>query len=561
MTAVEIVLAVTISTIIAGPVLAWGLFAVDQQRRTGDDLKATNGAALLGTWFDRDVPQAAAVVLGPQGCDGSSKTDGGTVRLTLVGGVGNPSRQSYVEVTAVEDGVTRRSIWRRSCSPSGALVGETELVPRVDAGSTSADCIPATGPTACAGVELRTTPSGLDQLVLRASRRVNTAAVALTPGNRPPRAVITPSATSGNYPLTVTFDPSASTDAEGALALFEWEFPGGVVRSQTDPLQQQSWTFDRPGIFLVILTVTDAAGATHTAYLTVEVTNRPPTAVATVSPASGTLGTTFTFDASGSTDPEETTPTDPGLKEYRWNFGGDSRTTTSPTITYQFPVGSTLGDRVVALTVVDRYDAIGETALQVNLTGRVPTVSAPQFSPARGANNVVALPVRFSATACDPDVVGCAVSAWDWKVLNSAGTVVWTSTSASPTLSAAPSGVGNYTVSVRVQGATGLWSDWTPPAAFAVAPPAPAAPTWVKDNLPIPGAVKWTTVPGAQYYTVQVNQSTETCYKVWTVTAPSPQPATIQSNYGSCFNWWFDARVSVTVNGVTSAWSPWTRRL
>jgi PKD repeat protein len=561
MTTVEVILSVGVSTILVGPVLVWGLFAVDHERRTGDGLDSTNGTALLANWFGRDVPRAGAVVLdGGSPCAGSGSS-GGTEHVTLLGGIADRSATSYVEVTSTDpEGRTVRSLWRRACSATGTLIDEVELFPAVEAGTTMARCLPASEAERCPEVELRTTPRGERRpVVARASRRVDTAALAATPTNRPPRAVITADTLSGGYPLVVRFDGSSSTDAEGGVT-YEWEFPGGVVR--TDP--QPEWTFAEPGTFAVILTVYDTGGMAHTTYVTVEVTNQPPTAVASVSPASGTVATDFVFDATDSVDPEAGAPV-----RYRWNFGGGVESVTDqPTITHRFGAGSALGDRVVALTVVDEYGATAETSVQVTLTGRPPTASRITMTPAKDAAGVVTLPVQFSVDGCDPDAVGCAVAAWEWAVTSGAATV-WTSTAESPTVRASDIGPGSYQVSVRVRDADGEWSP-TVTDSFVVQPSAPrlvwcyGKPTEI--GCPsVPAAdrewtMTWTAVPGATSYTVEVRKS-DFCPSV-----PNLQTFTVAGNTtrfkypNPCFGFLFEARVRATVNGVSGPFSAWSSK-
>ena len=66
--------------------------------------------------------------------------------------------------------------------------------------------------------------------------------------------------------------------------------------------------------------------------------NNPPVAYFTVTPDSGTVGTVFFLDASGSFDEDESTT---GTLEVQWDFDGDGTFDTSyqveKTITHSFP--------------------------------------------------------------------------------------------------------------------------------------------------------------------------------------------------------------------------------
>lgn len=535
---VEVILAVGIATVIAGPVLTWAMFAVDHERRSGDRLDATNGTALLMSWFGRDVPRAAAVVLdGGSPCAGSA-TAGGTEHVTLIGGIADPQARAYVEVVDSGGDVPSRSLWRRECGAGGALLGEVELFSAVEAGTTSVRCLPGTGAEPCTEVELRTLPRGAPETVVaRAARRVDTAATAPVAGNRPPRAVITASATSGGYPLTVSFEGAEGTDPEGGALTYDWEFPGGVLQTGRTPPPH---TFTEPGSYAVILTVTDPGGASHTQYVTVEVTNQPPVAAATASPQAGTIETVFTFDARASVDPEEPAPA-----LYRWNFGGGVvRETTSPEIQYQFPGGSTLGARVVALTVVDRFGAIGETAVQVSLEGRPPGVAAITFDPGRRVT--VGTTLRLGVDAADPD--GGGIDAWEWRLLTTptetvSGQEVFTVPALPP---------GTYEVRVRVRDGSGEWSPELADS-FTVAPAKPAKPTWSTWRI------NWSAVAGASSYELEVNENSFCANRTRAWSFPSALSFTYPD---PCIwgGWWYDARVRVTVNGVASDWSDWSRR-
>jgi len=74
-------------------------------------------------------------------------------------------------------------------------------------------------------------------------------------GNNPPVAAFT-SACSG---LSCTFDGSGSSDAQGPIAGYAWDFGDGTAGSGVQPTH----TYAAAGTYTVALTVTDAAGATN----------------------------------------------------------------------------------------------------------------------------------------------------------------------------------------------------------------------------------------------------------------------------------------------------------
>ena len=89
----------------------------------------------------------------------------------------------------------------------------------------------------------------------------------------------------GNVPLSVDFDASASTDTDGTITGYAWDFGDGTSGSGVTA----SHTYTVIGKFTATLTVTDDGGATGTATETITV--RDPNAV-TVSFQDGTAPTT-----------------------------------------------------------------------------------------------------------------------------------------------------------------------------------------------------------------------------------------------------------------------------
>lgn len=80
----------------------------------------------------------------------------------------------------------------------------------------------------------------------------------LTAGNQPPAARIAAQPASGPAPLTVHFDGSASSDPDGTIVSYLWNFGDGSAAGQG---AQVDHTYSAPGNFTVTLTVTDNQGA------------------------------------------------------------------------------------------------------------------------------------------------------------------------------------------------------------------------------------------------------------------------------------------------------------
>lgn len=85
------------------------------------------------------------------------------------------------------------------------------------------------------------------------------------PANVAPIAVATGTPVSGNAPLATVVDGSGSTDPDGSIVSYSWNFGNGTTG--TGPAS--SVVFSTPGVFTVTLTVTDDKGATGTDSFTV----------------------------------------------------------------------------------------------------------------------------------------------------------------------------------------------------------------------------------------------------------------------------------------------------
>lgn len=204
------------------------------------------------------------------------------------------------------------------------------------------------------------------------------------------------SATAGT---AVTLDGSGSTDPDGTIASYAWNFGNGSSGSGVSP----SVTYAGAGTFTITLTVTDDAGATSppaTTSVTVSVGQQPPLASAG-GPYSASVGVPIVLDGTGSQDP------DGSIVSYAWNFGdGNSGSGPSPTHAY-----STAGSFTVTLTVTDNDNLADSATATVNVSdgsGMQPPV-ADAGGPYAGTTG---FPIPFDGSgSSDPD--GSIVSL-DW---------------------------------------------------------------------------------------------------------------------------------------------------
>ncbi len=146
---------------------------------------------------------------------------------------------------------------------------------------------------------------------------------------------------SANAGETLVFDGTGSSDSDGSIVSYAWDFGDGASGSGETP----SHVYTTAGSYNVSLTVTDDGGLSHTDTTSAtigDVVNQPPVADAG-GPYTGTLGQAVAFDGSASADPDGT------LSAYTWDFGdGTTATGANPSHTY-----TTEGTYNVTLTVTD----------------------------------------------------------------------------------------------------------------------------------------------------------------------------------------------------------------
>lgn len=216
------------------------------------------------------------------------------------------------------------------------------------------------------------------------SGRTDTAAVAVRVfvANRPPVALIESSRTQGPGPLTVEFDASHSSDVDGGVAAYSWDFGDGATSDEVSPAH----TFTEVGTHVVSLTVTDTRGASAatTTPVTVE-PNIAPVARAAAEQLDGERPDIVRFDATGSEDPDGV------VVRYQWDFG-DGTSSSLPSPTHEF---AGAGTHTVTVTVTDPRGATDSSSLQV----RIPEPGGPVLSPPNRAPLAVAASDALVGTA------------------------------------------------------------------------------------------------------------------------------------------------------------------
>ena len=174
----------------------------------------------------------------------------------------------------------------------------------------------------------------------------------------------------GTAGIAVAFDGSGSSDPDGNIISYSWDFGDGSTGSGVSP----NHVYASANVYNVTLTVMDDAGVTDAAGTTASIVaapvNQPPVADAN-GPYTGEVGNAVVFDGSGSSDP------DGNIVSYSWDFGdGASGTGVNPSHTYAAD-----GNFTVALTVTDNEGASNSTST----TASIGAVNQPPVADPNGA--------------------------------------------------------------------------------------------------------------------------------------------------------------------------------
>ena len=171
--------------------------------------------------------------------------------------------------------------------------------------------------------------------------------------NLPPTAVVTATPDSGLAPLLVQFSSSGSSDSDGSIDSYHWNFGDTGTSTQENP----SHTYNQTGTYSASLIVTDNDGTKDTTTVQVKVmtANVPPTAVATATPDSGLAPLAIQFIGSGSTDSDGT------IVSFNWNFG-DGTTSAQADTQHTYSQSGTYAARLI---VTDNDGAQDTASVQV----------------------------------------------------------------------------------------------------------------------------------------------------------------------------------------------------
>jgi PKD repeat protein len=232
-------------------------------------------------------------------------------------------------------------------------------------------------------------------------------------GKQAPTARASASTTSGTAALAVNFTGQNSSDPDGAIVSYSWNFGNGTTSAAMNP----SCTYTAAGTYIALLTVVDNDGLASSASVAITVTatvasNLPPIAKASANVTSGTAPLAINFSSTGSSDP------DGSIASYKWNFGdGSSSTAASPSKTY-----STAGNYNVVLTVTDSSGATASASISISITagtGAAADVRSYSLSNSAANSGASAIGLVQVRDAQDQPVVGATVTIqWSGLVSN-----------------------------------------------------------------------------------------------------------------------------------------------
>ena len=323
----------------------------------------------------------------------------------------------------------------------------------------------------------------------------------LTVANRNPTSVITYTSLSAKAPATLAFDGSKSSDIDGFINAYEWTLTDSFNNLvSTSALVNPTFNFQVEGQFILKLKVIDNSGASDTSQVNISITqadNIPPIAILNVSPLEGTINTTFVFDFSKSSDPDNGF-----IQRYVLDFGDGTAPRTyfnnSP-VTYRYQKPSVIPYNAKLVC----YDNRGGVSIDTVDSNKYIIVKNqnPVASFTNNPTNVFTYEfIDFVNTSTDPDD---SLVEWTWNFGDNTGDLVITN----PLLinqRKEYKKAGTYPVTLKVKDSYGATSTTNPVNVF------------VKNRKP-----------------VAVITSTQTIDQNKTITITAPTSITFNSNTSS----------------------------
>jgi len=227
------------------------------------------------------------------------------------------------------------------------------------------------------------------------------------PTNELPDADFTVTPERATPPFTAKFDASPSSDPDGSIVGYKWEFfDEGIVKN--GKVVTKRYTKDDYGPNIVGLSVTDddgEAGGTTGAVDVIRPENEPPNAVIQADKQSGRAPLTVTFDASGSTPGND--PYDPELS-FDWFVNQNSVSNSGPTFTETFDAGT----QQVTVEVTDSQGATDSASATVDV--KLPP-NDPPTALADATPRSVETPAEVEFTGRNSSDPNNNIDSYEWK--------------------------------------------------------------------------------------------------------------------------------------------------
>ena len=252
------------------------------------------------------------------------------------------------------------------------------------------------------------------------SNLVEAAFNTVIPENELPVAVLTADPAAGTVPLLVSFDGSASSDADGGLVRFEWDYDGdGIFDFDSVDVSTTEHSYSSLGEFAPTLRVTDNRGGIATATAEVSVAlppNSAPTAGFSVSPAEGgTLDQEVPLEVI--IDPALSTDPDGHPLMFEWDYDGDGTVDELRSGTAPFNyVYSEPGEMVPQVLVRDQIpvDSKSDTAVYDSVIHALPNQPPVAILTATPTEGELPLFVEFDASQSFDPSPGGQIIYYEW---------------------------------------------------------------------------------------------------------------------------------------------------
>ncbi len=248
----------------------------------------------------------------------------------------------------------------------------------------------------------------------------------------------------GNVGLGATLDGSNSSDSDGSIVSYDWDFGDGNTGTGVAPTH--TWTSE--GTFAITLTVTDDEGATDAAGSTITIgpalPNQAPTADAG-GPYSATEGNAAILDGTGSSD------SDGNIVSWSWHFG-DGNTGSGATTSHTWAAA---GSYVVTLTVTDDDGATDVDTATVTVAA-APSCDATGTLSGSNRNDYVNIGSQSTGTALSANLTWTGGGNVDLYLQRLKSNGRWSSVTSSQNAGTTPEAI-SYTVPSSYGGADFRW--------------------------------------------------------------------------------------------------------